>query len=211
MKKVLLGSPAFLWAPALLATLAVGLGCGKPSPDSSQVLANVGGQKITQKEFEDTVRSVVPDSAKAEEVLHSDAMHDQRNGFLGSLAQQKAALELARMEGVDKDPKVRLAVEGAVAQVYLKAILDKRSAPVAPSEADLKKLYDSVVAKQASSGNSQPPPPFDSVKDTLTQMWRQQQEQQNQERLQTQLFKELKERIPVTYAEDYQPKQTTGN
>ncbi len=203
MKKVTTITPALV--------LILGLGCNKASHDSSPVLANVGGQKITQNEFEEAIRAVVPDAAKVEQVLHSDRMRDQRNGFLGSLAQQKALTELARMEGVDRDPKVRLEAEGAVAQVYLKAILQKRSGTATPTDADLKKVYDEVVAKQKASGNPQPPPPFEEVKATLAQMWQQQQEQQNQARLQDDLTKELKTRVPTTYAEDYQPKQQGGN
>ena len=207
MRKVTLITQAIVSA----SVLSWGLGCNKASQDFSPVLANVGGQKITQREFEETVRSVVSDAAKAEQVLHADGMRDQRNGFLGGLAQQKALMELARMEGVDKDPKVRLAVDGAVAQVYLKAILDKRGSSATPTDADLKKVYDEVLAKQKASGNTQPPPPFESVKPTLAQMWQQQQEQQNQTRLQDELAKELKARVPTTYAEDYQPKQMAGN
>ncbi len=207
MRKVTLITQAVVLAPVL----AWGLGCNKASQDSSPVIANVGGQKITQKEFEDTIRSVVTDAAKAEQVLHADGMRDQRNGFLGNLAQQKAVMELARMEGLDRDAKVRLAADEAVAQVYLKAILDKRAGSATPTDADLKKLYDEVVAKQKASGNPQPAPPFEMVKSQLAQMWQQKQEQQNQARMQDELAKELKVSVPITYAEDYQPKQMAPN
>ena len=191
-------------APIFLALI---LGCGTGSRDSSPVVANVAGQKITQKEFEGIVRALAPKQSDADTLLTDPKMKERRNQWVGNLAEQRALIELARLEGVDKDVKVRLQAESALAEVYKRAIIEKRSAAMAPPEADLHKIYDEAITKQKAAGNTQPLPPFDAVRAELVQAWQQKQQQQAQERL----VKELKERVPVSYGEGYQPNQMGGN
>lgn len=192
---------------ALAPLLALALGCGTGSRDSSPVVANVAGQKITQKEFEGLVRALAPKPADADSLLTDPKMKERRNQWVGNLAEQKAMIELAKLEGVDKDVKVRLQAESALAEVYKRAILEKRAASMTAPEADLHTIYDEAVAKQKAAGGAQPLPPFDAVHAELVQAWQQKQQQQAQERLE----KELKQRVPVTYGEGYQPTQLGGN
>ena len=96
--------------------LALGaLGCGKVSRDNGIVVASVGGEKITQTAFNQTVNVWVGDPAKAKDILTNPAMRGQRNQILGSLVNQKALLQMVKAEGLDKDPKVQLQVEAALA------------------------------------------------------------------------------------------------
>lgn len=195
-------------APMILAPMLVlAFGCGTASRDSSPVVANVAGQKITQKEFEGIVRALAPKPSDADSLLTDPKLKERRNQWIGSLAEQKALIELAKLEGIDKDIKVRLQAESALAEVYKRAIIEKRASATVAPEAELHKIYDEAVAKQKAAGSTQPLPPFDAVLAELTQAWQQKQQAQALERLTT----ELKQRVPVSYAEGYQPNQVGGN
>lgn len=187
--------------------LALGLSCRTGAGDSSPVVANVAGQKITQKEFEDIVRALAPKPSDAVSLLTDPKMKERRNQWVGNLAEQRALIELAKLEGVDKDVKVRLQAESALAEVYKRAILEKRAASMSAPEADLHAIYDEAVAKQKAAGGTQPLPPFEAVHTELVQAWQQKQQMKAQERLVT----ELKQRVPVSYGEGYQPTQMGGN
>jgi hypothetical protein len=189
----------------LLVTLA--LGCGLGSRDSSPVVANVAGQKITQKEFEGIVRAVAPKQSDADSLLTDPKMKERRNQWIGSLTEQKAMIEFAKLEGLDKDVKVRLQAESALAEVYKRAILEKRTAAMTAPEAELRQIYDEAAAKQKAAGGTQPLPPIEAVHTELVQAWQQKQQQKAQDRL----AKEMKERVPVSYSEGYQPNQMGGN
>lgn len=192
---------------AIAPILALALGCRTGSRDSSPVVANVAGQKITQKEFEGIVRAVAPKQSDADALLTDPKMKERRNQWVGNLAEQKALIELAKLEGLDKDVKVRLQVESTLAEVYKRAIIEKRTAAMNAPEADLHKIYDEAVARQQAATGTQPLPPFDAVRAELVQAWQQKQQQQASERL----VKELKERVPVSYGDGYQPTQMGGN
>ena len=74
-------------------------------------------------------------------------------------------------------------------------------------EAELHKIYDDAATQQKASGNPQALPPFEMVRAELVKAWQQKQQVQAQE----QLLKELKQRVPVSYGEGYQPNQVIPN
>jgi hypothetical protein len=179
------------------------LGCGKVSGDHSKVVASVGGEKITEKEFGNTVRTLVGDEAKSKELLASDTAKEQRNQILGQMVNQKALLRFAKAEGLDKDPKIKLSVEAAIAQVYYQALIDRRSAATEPTEAQLKALYDEVAKQREQAGQTGALPPYEQVKGQLPAVWKRKQGQEASELLLTQLA----EKYPVVFAPEYRPVQ----
>jgi len=179
------------------------LACSKASADHSKVVASVGPEKITEKAFADTVRIMVGDEAKAKDVLTSEAARPQRNQLLETIVTQKALLRFAKSEGLDKDPKVQLAVEAATAQVYFQAMMEKRAASVEPTEAQLKALYDDYVKQADAAGQKASVPPFEQVKAQLPQLWKRKQGQAASDMLLTQ----LKQRYTVVFAPEYKPAQ----
>lgn len=184
--------------------LALGaLGCGKVSPDNSKVVATVGGEKITEKAFGDTVRRVLGDEAKAQALLAAEASREQRNQILEQMVTQKALVRFAKSEGLDKDPKVQLAMEAAAANVYAQALIDRNLSKAEPTEAQLKALYDEFAKKQAETPGQAPLPPFDQVKAQLPGVYKRKQSQQASDMLLTQ----LKQKYPVVFAPEYKPSQ----
>jgi len=180
------------------------LGCNKVSKDNSKVLASVGGEKITEVYFAETVRSLVGDEAKSKDLLGNEAMKEERNQLLNGLATQKALILFAKAEGIDKDPKIKIAVDQAIANAYAQAMIERRLSKGEPTEAQLKAIYDDYVTQSKASGaGAPPPPPFAQVKDQLVPLWKRQQGKVASDTLLTQ----LKQKYPVTFAPDYKPAQ----
>ena len=176
-----------------------GLACGKMSGDHSKVVASVGGEKITEKVFGDTVRTLLGDDAKAKDMLTSEAAKTQRNQLLENMVTQKALLQFAKAEKLDQDPKVKLALEAAIANVYAQTLIEKRSASVEPTEAQLKGLYDDFVKQAEAAGQKGTVPPYEQVKAQLPGVWKRKQGQQASDMLLTQ----LKQKYPVVIAPEY--------
>lgn len=171
----------------LAAALALAGGCHRTNSDASKVLANVAGQKISQADFEEMVKGMVPDPSKAKALMQSPAFQAQKADLVRQLAMQKAVIAFARNQGLDRDPAVRAQIEGATAQAYFQAIIGRRADPAkaAPTEAQLQGMYQEIKAK------SKDIPPFDQVKPQLAQGYGQW------------LFqKELKAAIPITYSDE---------
>ena len=180
------------------------LGCGKVSRDHSKVVASVGGEKITEQAFGNTVRQVMGDEVKAKALLTSEASREQRNQILDQMVTQKALVRLAKSEGLDKDPKVLLALEAASANVYAQAMIDRTVSKAEPTEAQLKALYDEFAKKQTETpGKAEPLPPFEAVKGQLPAVYKRKQSQQASDTLLTQ----LKQKYPVVFAPEYKPSQ----
>ena len=179
------------------------LGCGKISGDHSAVVASVGGEKITQTAFEKIVHTVVGDEAKVKEILGTEPGKEQRNAILEQVVTQKALMAFAKSEGLDKDPKVQLAVEAAVANVYATTLIERRTAAGEPTEAQLKGLYDDFVKQSEAAGQKGAVPPFEQVKAQLPALWKRKQGQQASDTLLTQ----LKQKYPVVFAPEYRPAQ----
>ncbi len=189
---------------AILGVLVLGLaGCGKVSKDNDKVLATVGGEKITEKTFNEAVKLVMGDEAKAKDMLTSDTMREQRNQFLGTLVNQRAMLKWAKDQGLDRDPKVQIEVTSALANAYFQIMADRLVNKAEPTDAQLKTFYDELVA-QAKAGN-QPGaiPPFEQVKAQLSPAWKRKQAQVARESL----LAQLNQKYPVVFAPDYRPMQ----
>nr|WP_320132419.1 hypothetical protein [uncultured Holophaga sp.] len=189
-------------APIAVAAAVAGLlamGCNKVSKDTSPVLASVGTEKITLNQFTELVKAAAGDEAKAKEVLGSESMRDQRNHFLESLVQDKSVVQLAKAEGMDKDPKVQAQLQQVTARVYMQAMIEKRAGE--PSEADLQALLERLMKSQAQPGKEVKMPPMDAVRPQLVNLWRQEKSQALVEGV----LKDAEAKSPVTYAEGYKP------
>lgn len=189
-------------AGGILALAALGsLGCGKVSKDNSPVVASVGSEKITQRDFEQTVNIWAGDPAKAKDVLTNPAMKDQRNQILGSLANQKALLQMVKAEDLDKDPKVRLQLEAAQADAYFQILAERMTDKAEPTDAQLKTFYDELVVQAKAANQAEGLPPFEQIKSQLPGAWKRKQMQAAREALMTQ----MNQKVPVVFAPDYKP------
>ena len=187
--------------------LALGfLGCTNVSKDTSKILVNVAGEKITEAQFQEVVKVLIGDDKKSEELLKSDAMKEQRNQFLESLALQKSMIQMAKAQGLEKDLKAKVLLEQRVAQVYLQTLMDQRLPKAEPTEAELKALYDGLVEERKAAGQEKGLPAFEEVKAQMPGIWKQKQEQT----ISAALFKELRQNYPITYAEGYKPTPQPG-
>ena len=183
--------------------LVASLGCHRFSRDNSKVIANVAGEKITEKSFAETIKAMVPDEAKAKDILSSEALHDKRNEFLGQIAKAKALVLLGKAQGLDKDPAVKLRLEQMTAQAYVQTLMERRLAKAQPTDAELKATYDELVAERKAQGQADGIPPFEQVKAQMPMLWKQRQESKVFE----QLMKEATQRYQITYADAYKPAQ----
>ncbi|HWQ09371.1 MAG TPA: hypothetical protein VN436_09695 [Holophaga sp.] len=187
--------------------VALGLvGCKHKPKDTSKVLATVAGEQITENQFMDVVKVVVSDDKQVESLLKSSELKEQRNQFLESLALQKSTLQMAKAEGLDKDPKLKAILDQRIAQTYMQALVERRMPKGEPTDADLKTLYDSLVQQRKAEGNDKGLPAFEDVKAQLPGIWKQRQEQDTS----LALFKDLKQKYPITFAEGYQPTSQPG-
>jgi hypothetical protein len=184
--------------------LALGLlGCGKVSRDNSKVVASVGGEKITEQAFQETVRLYLGDEAKVKDMLGNTALRDQRNQILGTLVNQKALLQWVKAEGLDKDPRVQIEVTSAVASAYFQILTERLVSKAEPSDADLKAFYDDYVLQAKAVNQAAGIPPFDQVKAQLPAAWKRKQVQIARDALLVQ----LNQRYPVVFDPDYRPLQ----
>ena len=186
---------------ALSGLLVLTLGCSKVPQDTSRVIANVGSEKITEAGFKAMVHAMANDKAKAEAFLGEEAQREQRNSFLGKMAQAKQVVLMGKAEGLDKDAAVQAQLEGMMAQTYMQVLAERRLGKTEPGEAELKGLYDSLIAERKAAGQAQGLPAFEQVKAQLPMIWKQRQ----QEKVLDQLLKEAREKAPATFAEGYRP------
>ena len=182
------------------------LGCTNVPRDTSKILVNVAGDKITEAQFEEVVKVMVGNAQQAEELLKSDAMKEQRNQFLESLAMQKSMIQMAKAEGVERDLRVKVLLEQRVAQVYLQTLMERRLPKAEPTEADLKALYEGLVEERKAAGQDKGLPAFEEVKAQLPGLWKQKQEQIASEAI----FKEVRQKYPINFAEGYKPTPQPG-
>lgn len=174
--------------------VVVALGCSKVSKDTTPVLANVGGEKITEKAFSDAVRTLVGDEAKAKELLTSPALKEQRNRFLAEFVDQKVMVKFGDKQGLDKDAKAKLLVEAAKSNAYGQILMEKAISKIEPTEAQLKAFYDKVAASAKAAGQDKGFPTYEQAKPQLPNAWKREQLKDASQNL----LKDAKAQVPTT-------------
>lgn len=175
-----------------LCCLAVAaLGCAKVSKDTSKVLANVGGEKITENEFRTAMLSIYGDEAKVKDLM---ANANERNQRLGEMVDQRMLIKYGDKQGLDKDGKVKLLLEGAKANAYGQVLMDRTIPKGEPSEAQMKAFYDEALNRAKAAGQEKNFPPYDAVKAQIPGAMRQKQVQEASKRI----LKDAKGQVPVT-------------
>jgi hypothetical protein len=185
--------------PALL--LALALGCGKSTADASRVIANIGGTKLTEAEFQEIVKSLSPDPKEAQTFLTDAAARDERAQLASRIAMSRAITVYAAQTGLDKDPSVKRQMEQQLANVYFQALMKKHTAGLTPTDEQLQAFYKEKVAEMQAQGRAQGIPPYEVVKGQLPELWK----QQRMQALSQQIQDEVKQKVPVTLADDYRP------
>jgi hypothetical protein len=185
--------------PALL--LALALGCAKSAPPASRVIANIGGSKLTEAEFQEIVKSLSPDPKEAQTFLTDAAARDDRAQLASRIAMSRAITQYAAQTGLDKDPSVKRQMEQQLANIYFQALVKQHMASLVPTDEQLQAFYKEKVAEMQAQGRTQGIPPFEAVKAQLPELWK----QQRMQALGQQIQNEIKQKVPVTLADDYRP------
>jgi hypothetical protein len=188
---------ALIVGSALLLSLA----CNSSKPDTSRVIANVGGDKITEAEFQDVVKSLSPDPKEAQSFLSDPAAQAERANLASRIAMSKAIATYAKETGLDKDPTVRRQLEQQEANVYFQALAKKRLPTAEPTDEQLLAFYKEQVERMKAQGTTSGVPPFEAVKDQVAQGYKQQRAQA----VSLDIQKEIKAKVPITLADDYRP------
>jgi len=178
------------------------VGCRSGNTDTNTIIAKIGAEKVTEAQFHDLINALAGDPEKAKEFLTDEKNRGQRNEFLSKYIESKGLVMLAKDEGLDGDPKVKLQLDEAITQVYAQAILERRMPKTEPTEAQLRAIYDEIVGKQKDMGMKLPP--FEEAKPHLPALWKQKQQQE----IGDALIKEIKTKYPVTIADDYKAANT---
>lgn len=117
----------------LIAGMMVTLLTAQASADD--VIAKIGEKKITDQEFTKFVNSFPPDRKKfLDENLVS------RKTIFERMVQVEVVSEIARKQGLDKEPKVRAQLDNILKE-YLAQELLKRVGDVEPTEEDIRQYY----------------------------------------------------------------------
>lgn len=187
---------------ALLAgsALVLALACKTSKPDTSRVIANVGGDKITEAEFQDVVKTLSPDPKEAQKFLTDPTAREERAQLASQIAMSKAISAYARQTGLDQEPAVKRQLEQKQAEVYFQALAKKRMTTVDPTDEQLLAFYTEQVERMKAQGRTGVPP-FETVKAQVAEGWKQQRMQTVSQEIQ----KEIKAKVPVTLADDYRP------
>lgn len=183
--------------------LLLAAGCARRGSDKSAELASVGGQKITENRLRLELEAK---GLSADQMKTFDAAPvAQKAGLVEQLALEKSLIQYGKIQGLDQDAKVQAQLEAAQASVYYRALLDRRMGT--PADADLKALYEEQLNQAKAQGQDKGFPTLEEVmsnpniKGSLTQLWKQKQQEKASEALKT----EMKARIKTTYAKGYEP------
>ncbi len=183
------------------AALVFSLACKTSKPDSSRVIANVGGDKITEAEFQDMVRSLSADPKAAQSFLTDPAARDDRAQLASRIAMSRAITAYAKQTGLDQKPAVKRQLEQQQASVFFQELAKQRTTTVDPTEEQLRGYYNQQVERLKASGQAKGFPPFEAVKGQLAEGYK----QQRMATLSEEILKEVKAKVPVTLADDYRP------
>jgi len=191
-----------IYPAAIIAGLALfpSLACKTSKADTSRVIANVGGDKITEAEFQDVVTTLSQNPKEAQTFLKDPAARDERAQLASRIAMSRAITLYAKQTGLDQDPSVKRQLEQQQANVYFQALAKKRMTTVDPTEEQLQAFYQEQVEKMKAQGRTGVPP-FETVKTQVAEGWKQQRMQTVSQEIQ----KDIKAKVPVTLADDYRP------
>ena len=175
--------------------LVLSLACKTTKPDTSRVIANVGGEKITEAEFQDVVKTLSPDPKEAQAFLTDPAARDERAQLASRIAMSRAITTYAKQTGLDKDPAVKRQMEQQQANIYFQVLAKKRMTTAEPTQEQLLAFYQEKTQGRAGA------PTFETVKAQVAEGWKQQRVQN----ISLEIQKEIKAKVPVTLADDYRP------
>jgi hypothetical protein len=180
--------------------LVFSMACKTSKPDTSRVIANVGGDKITEAEFQDVVKTLSPDPKEAQTFLNDPAARDERAQLASRIAMSRAITTYAKQTGLDQEPGVKRQLEQQQANVYFQALAKKRMASADPTDEQLLAFYKEQVEKMKAQGRTGVPP-FETVKTQVAEGWK----QQRMQTVSLEIQKEIKAKVPVTLADDFRP------
>jgi succinyl-CoA synthetase alpha subunit len=180
--------------------LFLSLACNPGKPDTSRVIANVGGDKITEAEFQDVVKTLSQDPKEAQSFLSDPSARDERANLASRIAMSKAIAAYAKQTGLDQDPAVKRQLEQQEANVYFQALAKKRMTTAEPTDEQLMAFYKEQVERMKAQGAAAVPP-FETVKAQVAQGYKQQRAQT----ISLDIQKEIKAKVPITLADDYRP------
>jgi hypothetical protein len=193
-----------LTLPATLilgSALVLTLACKTSKPDTSRVIANIGGEKITEAEFQETVKTLSQDAKEAEAFLKDPAAREERANLASRIAMAKAITAYAKQTGLDKEPAVQRLLEQKQAEVFFQSLAKKRNTTANPTDEQLLAFYKEQVERLKAQGQTQGIPPFEAVKAQVAEGWKKQRMQSVIQDIQ----KDVKAKVPVTLADDYRP------
>ena len=180
--------------------LFLSLGCNPGKSDTSRVIANVGGDKVTEAEFQDVVKTLSQDPKEAQSFLSDPAARDERANLASRIAMSKAIAVYAKQTGLDQDPAVKRQLEQQEANIYFQALAKKRMPTAEPTDEQLMAFYKEQVERMKAQGAAGVPP-FETVKAQVAQGYKQQRAQA----VSLDIQKEIKAKVPITLADDYRP------
>lgn len=182
--------------------MLLSLAC-KPAakPQASRVIANVGGEKITEAEFQEVVTILSPDPKEAQTFLTDPAAREERAKLASRIAMSRAIASYAKQTGLDQDPAVKRQMEQQQANIYFQALAKKRMSSLTPTDDQLLAFYKEQVARLKAQGSGQSVPPFEAIKAQVAEGWKQFRMQAISQEIQN----EIKAKVPVTLADDYRP------
>jgi hypothetical protein len=181
--------------------LVFSLACKTSKPDTSRVIANVGGDKLTEAEFQDVVKTLSQSPKEAEVFLSDPAAREERAQLASRIAMSKAITAYAKQTGLDQDPAVKRQLEQQQANVYFQVLAKKRMSSADPTDEQLMAFYKEQVERLKAQGRTQGVPPFETVKAQVAEGWK----QQRMATISQDIQKEVKAKVPVTLADDYRP------